>query len=566
MVQATEAKPLGQLLINRGFLQAVHLDLALKEQRLGDRQKLLGEILVEQKWCSPEQVTETLAAAYGIPFARIKPKLVDPKVVGLLPRAFLEKNRVLPLFKVEGMLTVALREPADVFLLEEIARLSGCKVQVVAATARDIEATLQVYLPHDQAFVIDDVLDEFDAKKFSLVRSPAAPACTDAAASDGMIVKLVTYTLYTAIAEGATELHFEPGEKDFRIRYRIDGRLTEKRRPPAALHAATVARLKWMAEMETSQVRKPQEGVMRLMIEDRPVTLTATTAPTRFGETVVLRVAETDAVPLRLEKLGFAYDTFKQWRKLITQSHGLVLVTGPANSGKRTTLYSCLRELNAAEMNLCTIEDPIEATLPGANQVQVDVHNGLTFPAAIHALLRQGPDVLMISDVRDAATARFAAQAALDGRLVLGATRSIDASAAIAWLLNLGAEPYLLGAALAGVLGQRLVRKLCQACKEPYPPGPAEKRQLEKHGAPVETLYRSKGCPRCRNLGYFGRIALHELLVPDDQFRERLSQAAPQAELRELARALKFKTLRQDGIEKIRSGITTLEEVYRVTA
>lgn len=567
MAPANESRPLGELLIHRGFLQPAQLDRALQEQRRGDRQKLLGEILIEQKWCSPEQVTETLAAAYGIPFARITPKLADPKVIDVLPRAFLERNRVLPLFRVDGVLTVAVPEPTDVFLQEEIARLSGCQVQFVAATAHDIDATLQVYLPQDQVFVIDEILDDLDSQKFSIIRSPGAGPCTDALASDPMVVKLVRYSLYKAVQEGATEIHVEPGEKDFRIRYRIDGRLTEKRRPPRALHAGMVARLKWMAELEAAQVRKPQDGLLRLIIDGRPVSLILTTAPARLGEVVVLRVAETNSVPLNLEKLGFAYDTFKQWRKLITLPQGLVLVTGPAGSGKRTTLYASLRELNAVESNLCTVEESIEANIPGTNQTQVDERAGFGFPAAIAAILRQSPDVLMVSDLRDTASARLAAQAALDGRLVIGATSAPDAPAAVNWLLNLGVEPYLLGAALSGVLAQRLVRKLCQACKEPYPPGPAEKRQFERHlGATIETLYRPKACARCRNIGYFGRIAVHELLVPDDHFRERLSQGAPQAELRELARTAKHKTLHTDALEKIRSGITTLDELHRATA
>jgi type IV pilus assembly protein PilB len=566
MLLSINPKPLGELLIGRGFLQRGQLDLALVEQKRTDRQKLLGEILVEQKWCSPEQISQTLAASYGIPFARITPKLADPKVIDLLPRPFLERNGILPLFKVEGILTVAVPEPSDVILLEEIERLSGCKVQVVAATAQDIRSTLQVYLPQDQVFVIDEVLEDLSSEKFSIIRRPGAAECSDPAALDPMVARLVRYSLYTAAQEGATEIHFEPAEKDFRIRYRIDGRLTEKRRPPHALLNPAAARLKWMAELETTEVRKPQDGVVRLVIDGRPLTLTLSTAPTRYGEMIVLRMVEIDVAPLHLEKLGFAYDTFKLWRKLITLSHGLVLVTGPSGSGKRTTLYSSLRDLNAVELNLCTAEDPIEASLPGVNQMQVDDCAGLAFPAAIAALLRQSPDVLMISDIRDVQTARLAARAAVDGRLVFGGACAADAPSAISWLINLGAEPYLLGAALTGVLAQRLVRKLCQGCKEAYQPAHVERRQLERNAGTIDTLYRPKGCARCRNIGYSGRIAIHELLIPDDTFRERLSQGAPQAELRELALRAKLKTLRTDGVEKIKAGITTLDEIYRVTA
>lgn len=566
MLAPLELKPLGQLLIGSGRLAPAQLDLALQQQHHCGSHKLLGEILVEQKMCSTEQVAEALAGSYGIPFARITPKLADPKVIGILPRAFLERNGILPLFKVDGVLTVAVPEPADVFLRDQIERLSGCRVQFVAAMARDIHATLQVYLPHDQTFVIDEILDELDPQRVLLVRPAGAPDCTDPVADSPPVVNLVRYSIYTAVREGATEMHFEPGEKDFRIRYRLDGRLAEKRRPPAALHGPVTHRLKWMAGLDLAETRKPQDGSMRIVIDGRPVMLSVSTMPGRHGEVTVLRIVEADRAPLHLEKLGFAYDSFKQWRKLLALPQGLVLVTGPAGAGRRTTLYASLRELNSAELNICTAEDPIQAGLAGTNQLQIDPDRGLDFVAAITAILRQSPDVLMISDIRDAHVARLAAQAALDGRLVLGSCGGADAPAAIAWLLNLGLEPYMLGASLAGVLAQRLVRKLCQACKQPYEPSAGEKRQLDRHNGPIDTLFRPKGCPRCRNLGYLGRIAIHELLIPDEHFRQRLSQGAPQAELRDLARAAKLKTLRADGLEKVRAGITTLDEVYRVTA
>lgn len=572
MVSSVESKPLGQLLVGSGLLKQTQLDLALEEQRRTDRQKLLGEILIEQKWCSPEQVAEALAQGYGVPFARVTPRLADPKVIHLLPRPFIERNAVLPLFKVEGVLTVAVPEPADVFLLEEMERLSGCRVNVVAATVQDIRATLTAYLPTDRAFAVDDLVEDLDARKFALVRTPSRP-CADRAATDPGVMKLARATIYSAVQEGASEIHIEPevgklgrtAEKEFRIRLRIDGRLVERRRPPAALHAPLVYRLKWMAELDPLQVRLPQEGAIRVLIDERALNLSLSTAPTRGGERVVLRIAQSDRAPLHLEKLGFAYDTFKQWRKLLSLPNGLLVVTGPAGSGKRATLYASLAELNADELNLCTVEQSVESDLPGINQLQIDAAAGFGFAESVSAMLGHGPDVLMIGDVRDSATARLASQAALDGRLILAAASAPDAPAAVGWLLNLGAEPFLLGATLAGVLAQRLVRKLCPACKEPYEPSAGERRQLDRHVGTVETLYKPKGCPRCRNLGYLGLIGIHELLVPDEHFRERLSQAAPLAELRDLARSARTKTLRTDGMEKVKSGITTLAEVHRTT-
>jgi type IV pilus assembly protein PilB len=288
--------------------------------------------------------------------------------------------------------------------------------------------------------------------------------------------------------------------------------------------------------------------------------------PGKWGEKVVIRIIDNEKASVSLEKLGFGYDTLKQWRKVIGLPNGLLLVTGPTGSGKTSTLYASLQELNSPEINICTIEDPVEYALAGINQFQVNDKAGFTFSGALGSLLRQDPDVVMVGEIRDPETAKIATQAALTGHLVLTTLHTNDAPSSITRLFNLGVEPYLVGASLAGVLAQRLVRKLCQACKEPYVPTINEKRLLEKFGAPVETLYRPRGCARCRNLGYFGRIGIYELLITEDTISEKISQGASLNEIRELAQALGMKTLRADGIDKVKAGVTTMEDVYRVTA
>jgi type II secretory ATPase GspE/PulE/Tfp pilus assembly ATPase PilB-like protein len=289
--------------------------------------------------------------------------------------------------------------------------------------------------------------------------------------------------------------------------------------------------------------------------------------PGKHGEKVVIRVIDNDKASVNLEKLGFGYDTLKQWRKLIALPNGILLVTGPTGSGKSTTLYACLQELNADDVNICTVEDPVEYALDGVNQFQINEKANFTFPTALRSLLRQDPDIMMVGEIRDGETARLATQAALTGHLVLSTLHTNDAPGAITRLYNLGIEPYLVGASVSGVLAQRLVRKLCQACKEPYEPTPNEKRQLERFGeGAADQVFRPKGCARCRNLGYAGRIGIYELLVPDDNLIERISQGCTLNEIREHARSLGMKTLRQDGVDKVRAGITTLEEVYRATA
>jgi type IV pilus assembly protein PilB len=567
MIATLEKKPLGQMLIDKGIIQVEQLERALGEQKKNNHQKLLGELLVEMHFCTEDQITESLAQGYGVPYARISPKIADPKIISVLPREFLEKHQVLPLFLVEGILTVAVPEPANVFLLEEIERVGGHPAQVVAATAKDIKATLQAYLPDDQVFVIDDIIDEVEPQEFRLIEQKVADiADLEQAAGDSPVVKLVNYCIYTAVKEGASDVHIEPGESMLRVRFRIDGRLIEKLRPPAQMHAAVASRVKIMAGLDISERRLPQDGGIHVMMDKRPIDLRVSTVPGRHGEKVVIRIIDNEKASVHLEKLGFSYDTLKAWKKLLQMPNGILLVTGPTGSGKSTTLYAGLHELNQDDVNICTIEDPVEYVLPGVNQFQVNEKAGFTFANALRSLLRQDPNILMVGEIRDGETARLATQAALTGHLVLSSLHTNDAPAAITRLYNLGIEPYLVGATVGGVLAQRLVRKLCQNCKEAYSPSASERRQIEKQVGVVDTLFRAKGCTRCKNIGFSGRIGIYELLVPDDAMTERISAGVPLAELRDHAKRLGMKALRADGIEKVKSGITTLDEVYRVTA
>jgi type IV pilus assembly protein PilB len=564
---APKRKPLGQLLIDKGVVKPEQLERALEEQRRSNHQKLLGEVLVELRIATEDQITESLAEAYGVPYARISPRIADPKVIPILPKEFLEKHQILPLFLVEKTLTVAVSEPANVFLLEEIERVSSFKVQLVAATQRDIRATLQTYLPNDKVFVIDDIIEDVKPEEFALIEHKIEDITNlEQAAGDSPVVKLVNYTIYNAVKEGASDIHIEPSEHSLRIRYRIDGRLTEKLRPPNLMQAAVASRIKIMAGLDISERRLPQDGGIHVMMDKRPIDLRVSTMPGKHGEKVVIRIIDNDKASVNLERLGFNYETLKQWRKLIAMPNGIVLVTGPTGSGKSTTLYAVLQELNADDVNICTIEDPVEYNLQGVNQFQVNEKAGFTFASALRSLLRQDPDIVMVGEVRDAETAKLATQAALTGHLVLSTLHTNDAPGAITRLFNLGIEPYLVGATVSGVLAQRLVRKLCQRCKEEYEPSINEKRQIERLAGDVEKLFRPKGCDRCRNLGYTGRIGIYELFMPDDALVDKISNGANLNEIRTGARELGMRTLRADGLDKVKAGITTLEEVYRVTA
>jgi type IV pilus assembly protein PilB len=567
MVATYERKPLGQLLITKGLIKPEQLERALEEQRRSNHQKLLGEVLVELRFASEDQITEALAQAYGVPYARVSPRIADPKVIAVLPKEFLDKHQVLPLFLVEGMLTVAIPEPANVFLVEEIERLSGYQVQVVAATARDIRSTIQAYLPNESVFVIDDIIDDVNPEEFTVIDQVVQDITNiEQMAGDSPVIKLVNYCIYTAVKEGASDIHIEPCENMLRIRYRIDGRLAEKLRPPHQMHAAVTSRIKIMAGMDIAERRLPQDGGIHVMMDKRPVDLRVSTMPGKHGEKVVIRIIDNEKATVNLEKLGFGYETLKQWRKLIELPNGILLVTGPTGSGKSTTLYASLQEMNADDVNICTIEDPVEYNLAGVNQFQTNEKAGFSFANALRALLRQDPDIIMVGEIRDPDTAKIATQAALTGHLVLSTLHTNDAPSAITRLFNIGIEPYLVSASVCGVMAQRLVRKLCQNCKEAYEPSINERRQMEKVAADIDKIYRARGCSKCRNLGYTGRIGIYELFVPDDQLLDKISAGAALNELRDAARQSGMKPLRVDGIEKVKAGITTLEEVYRVTA
>jgi len=558
---------LGDVLVEQGAITSEQLRQALEHQRQSNNSLLLGEVLQKLAICSEEQIMQALAAAYGVPFARISPRVADPKVIDVLPRDFLEKHSVLPLFRVKDRLTLAINEPANVFLLEEVGRLTHCEILVVCATAKDIKATLENHLPSANVFVIDDIIDDNFANELSLVEEKIDDITDLEAAAEGSpVIKLVNYLVFNAVRDGASDIHIEPDDNSLRVRYRVDGVLYEKLRPPFKMLPAIASRIKIMAGLDISERRLPQDGGIHVMMDGRPIDLRVSTLAGRHGEKIVIRIIDNRSVMVNLEKLGFSYEMLKGWRKAIDAPNGIVLVTGPTGSGKSTSLYSVLKELNSEDVNICTVEDPVEFNLPWVNQFQVNEKIGFTFSGALRSLLRQDPDIIMIGEIRDNETARIAVQAALTGHLVLSTLHTNDAPGAVTRLLNIGVESYLVSASLQAVLAQRLVRKICNNCKEPYEPAPNIRRAVERAAGEVETFYRGTGCPKCRNSGFSGRIGIYELLVPDDEIRDKIVATPSIIELRQLAIERGMIQLRDDGMGKVKAGITTVEEVLRVTA
>ena len=557
---------LGQLLLARGIVTAEQIEQALAEQKDKGHRKLLGELLVEMGYCTENQIASALAQGYGVPYAQVTPKICDPKVIEILPREFLEEYIVLPLFKVNNVLTIAVSEPTNVFLIDEIERISGCKIQIVCSTGKDIKATLQTYLPAANVFVIDDIIDEEGLEEFALIENITQDISNlEEIAGQSPVVKLVNYLLYNAVRENASDIHIESDDKKLRVRYRVDGRLYEKMCPPYQMHSAIVSRVKIMAELDIAQRRLPQDGGIHVLVESRPIDLRVSVMPGNFGEKVVIRIIDPQKVLFSLEALGFVYENLQLFRQVIQSPNGIVLVTGPTGSGKNTTLYAALSELNNEEVNICTVEDPVECNIAGINQFQVNQGAGFQFSTALRSLLRQDPDIIMVGEIRDEATANIAVQAALTGHLVLSTLHTNDAPGAVTRLLDLGVAPYLLSASLIAVLAQRLVRKICPNCKTEYEPPASIKKVVEKDYGKIENFYRGVGCKKCRNTGYAGRIAIQELFVPNEEIMEMINDRSSLKKLREKGLQNGMVSLHSDGIEKVKAGIISIEEVLRTT-
>ncbi len=555
---------LGNLLVDKGYLTSEDLESALQRQKQDGRNKLLGEILVDEEFCSEDQVVECLAEEYGVPYAKLEARLLDLKVIDVLPREYIEQNLVLPLFAVRQTLTIAISEPSNLFLIEEIRGLSKMQVQIVAATPKDIRRMITT-LPNSKVFVIDDIIEDSETADVTLIEDAIEDiGDVEEIAGQSPVIRLVNYIIFNAVKEGASDIHIEPAERCLRVRYRIDGRLYKSLEVPQHLLNAVTSRIKIMASMDISERRLPQDGRVNVLLEGRRIDLRVCTFPTTKGEKTAIRVLDTRSISLNLEELGFAEDILGEFQEHIRDPNGIILVTGPTGAGKSTTLYAALNAISSMENNVCTVEDPIEYHLPLINQFQVQTKIGMTFPKALRTLLRQDPDVIMVGEIRDEETARTAIQAALTGHLVFSTLHTNDACSAISRLINMGVEPYLIGAALNMVLAQRLVRRICPKCSQSYSPPRNVRKALQRMGHEFEEFHKGVGCQSCRNTGFKGRVGVHELLIVNDELRDAIVSDHSIRNIREIARRNGMITLGHDGFRKVREGITTIEEIFHI--
>jgi type IV pilus assembly protein PilB len=558
---------MGDLLVSRGEVTRAQLEecLSLQKSSPGER---LGQILIRKGYAKEDEVMVCLAEEYGLEFVPVGQLEVLQRVLEMLPSDFCRRHKVLVIDADddEDVATVATADPANVFLVDEIRRRLGRRVRLAVASPSAIVKMIEEKFAAFDDFQLDELIRDIADDAVEVVEDDDGDV-TDLAkvAGESPVIRLANYLICNAVKEGASDIHIEPGEKKMRVRYRIDGILFEVMSPPQTMHAALVSRLKIMANLDISERRLPQDGRIRAIVRNRYVDFRINTLPTTQGEKAVIRILDNRSILIGLERLGFEHDHLKRFKEQIDRPHGIILVTGPTGSGKTTTLYSALLTMNGGEINISTVEDPVEYFLGFANQVQINERIGFTFATALRALLRQDPDVIMVGEIRDEETARISVQAALTGHLVLSTLHTNDAPSSITRLINIGIEPYLISASLNAVLAQRLVRRICEQCKEPYAPSDEVKQALVRNKIEGGQLYRGKGCERCRNTGYSGRCGIYEMLVLDDSIRDMVAASPNVTELRRYCEEAGMVSLRQDGIRKLQEGITTVEELLRVT-
>jgi type IV pilus assembly protein PilB len=563
---------LGDLLVAEGLISQEQLTRALAAQK-GTTEKL-GSILVRLKLLTEEQLIGFLSRQYGIPSMTLSQLDVDADVLRLVPSAIAKKYEVLPVKRVSNTLTLAMADPTNVFALDDIAFMTNLQVLPVVASQAAIRRAIERNYEGSGGAVTESLTElasDVTAAAVEVVEDEEAPKLDifelKESADEAPVVKLVNMVLGDAIQKGASDIHFEPYEKVYRIRFRIDGVLHEILSPPKRLEPALTSRLKIMSNLDIAERRLPQDGRIKLRYNEREIDFRVAILPTIFGEKAVLRILDKEALRLDLTQLGFDPGTLEQFQKAIHQPFGMVLITGPTGSGKTTTLYSAIQAINSPEHNIMTAEDPVEYNLRGVNQVQVNEGVGRTFAAVLRSFLRQDPDVILVGETRDLETAQISIRAALTGHLVFSTLHTNDCPSTVARLVDMGIAPFLVASSLVLILAQRLGRKVCKECKEPYE---IDEDTLKPYGHQPTglgrvTIYKGKGCTVCNFTGMKGRVALYEVMTMSPELRDMILKGGQASELRALAQSQGMRTLRQAGLMKVLEGTTTVEEVLRVT-
>jgi len=556
---------IGEALLKAGVISKEQLQHALAEQKSTGRR--LGEALVADGILSPATLVRVLAKHLGVQGCQLHHGLVDPELLKQIGAEEAERLKALPMFLVRDVLTVAMAEPQSLPKIDRLQQLTGYQIRPVLALEPNILEFIQKYAGGEtdvNAFLAS--LGESDVAVIEQEQTDEGPVTDlDKMAGGSPIVNLVNLAMLTAIRDGASDIHIEPHKNGTRIRYRIDGLLRNLMKPPAGMHAAIISRVKVIGKMDIAEKRLPQEGRVRIVAERREIDLRVSSMPTLLGEKLVIRILDRANLSVRLEDLGFRPETLETFLHILRQPHGLVLVTGPTGSGKTTTLYSALDLLRSPELNILTVEDPVEYQLDMINQIQVQSSIGMTFANVLRSMLRQDPDIIMVGEIRDEETARVAVQAALTGHLVLATLHTNDAPGAVARLLDMNIEPYLLSSAVNGVVAQRLVRTVCSNCVMKYYPEENVLRDAGILDKARQIFHKGAGCGQCHNSGFHGRTGLYEVMEVTEDIRRLIHRAVPTHELRQTLRQNGWLTLREEGIQVAIQGKTSLEEALGAT-
>lgn len=522
------------------------------------------EELLKKTGVQTDEILRAKAQLYGFEFRSITPEDIDRNAFAKLELNYIRSSNIIPIAIEDGCIVVGTNEPANVFALDDVKRQTGMTVNVVVCSENDIATICDEFDDSKLGYDVDEIMN--DMADIEVIKDTEEDiGDLEKSAGESPVIKYVNYLLTNALRDGASDIHIEPKEKYTKIRYRIDGALFDVMQAPTKMHPAVVSRLKIMANLDISERRLPQDGKIAVIMAGRNVDLRVSILPLSHGEKVVIRILDSKSIMMGLDSSGMESDVMNSFKEQIALPHGIFLVTGPTGSGKSTTLYSALGEMDGETLNISTVEDPVEYNLEKCNQVQANEKVGLTFAAALRSLLRQDPDIVMIGEIRDNETARIAVQAALTGHLVLSTLHTNDAPSSVSRLVNIGIEPYLIAASLNAVLAQRLVRRICDNCKEVYKIPENMQKYIVNAGINPKQLMHGAGCDQCRDSGYSGRAGIFELLVIDDMFRDMINKDSTVNNMRKAFMKSKQASLFDDGIKKVKKGITTIEEVLRVT-
>jgi len=553
-----QPKQLGQILLEQGLISEEHLQRALDEHR--NTPKSLGRVLIDLGYIRERDLVRALAEQVGLEFVDLTEYRIDAAATALLPEALCRRYRAIPIGEQDGRLLVAMSDPANVYALDDIRTITGRDVRPVVATAHDVEQSIQKFsgMSEQVEALASEAADALDTE---------AGVTVEAAVEDAPIVRLVQAIMTQAADDRASDVHIEPTETDVRVRFRVDGVLHEVMHSPKSIQGGLISRLKVMSDLNIAEKRIPQDGRLSLRVNNRSLDLRLATLPTVHGEKIVIRILDKTNALLRLSELGFLPQAFESYERSFRKPYGAILVTGPTGSGKSTTLYATLNIVNSIDRHIVTIEDPVEYRLPGVNQIQVNPKAGLTFASALRSILRADPDIILIGEIRDRETAMIAVESALTGHLVLSSLHTNDAPSAITRLIEMQVETFLVGSAIDCVVAQRLARQLCEKCKQAYAP---EESELIEAGFPESRIpdlgvfFRPSGCQSCSNTGYRGRVGLYEVMPMTEEIEHLTVERASSETVKRVAIEQGMYTLRDDGLHKAASGLTSIEEIARV--